>query len=540
MTQAVNVPGVGTLQFPDGMSQPDMAAAIQKNYPQIHAKAPAAPKPVAPFQQRVGRAPENAHEETVSRLFPENFAGTQSPPLGPWASAAARPIAKGLGGIGTAIPDFATQVANLVPEKVGGVNFGPKLQSPGGLLNQWVDQGTTAPQGRAGQIAEDVSTMLVGGMGGPKMSTTPNSNPIVKRLAQEGVTMTPGQRAGGLANTLEEKASKILPPIGNARAKAVEQWNTARLSEALKDAKGAAVPRDMTGRDAIRHTYQQLQNRYQSVLGKMKADLNAGPQGSRLPTPAGQAWQPGSLREAVEKVRSVGANLDPSQRGTLNDVIDNQVIGKFTRQGRASGETIKEIEETLRTEAEKHESLTYQDRKLSQALYQLRADLKAALQRENPKLASELEGVDRGYAKYKLSARASNYRQAGSGNYTPGQRLQAVRERDATKDRNAFSTGTARGQAEAEEAQSILGNTQPDSGTPMGTALLSALGIGMGGGAVGHAGAAVPYLGALGGSAAAYSQPVLKWLQDRGLNAYPELLSKLGIAGAAQQSQAGP
>jgi hypothetical protein len=36
MTQSVEVPGVGTLEFPDGMSQPDMAAAIQKNFPQIH------------------------------------------------------------------------------------------------------------------------------------------------------------------------------------------------------------------------------------------------------------------------------------------------------------------------------------------------------------------------------------------------------------------------------------------------------------------------------------------------------------------------
>lgn len=36
MTQTVTVPGVGDLSFPDGMSQPDMAAAIQKNFPQIH------------------------------------------------------------------------------------------------------------------------------------------------------------------------------------------------------------------------------------------------------------------------------------------------------------------------------------------------------------------------------------------------------------------------------------------------------------------------------------------------------------------------
>lgn len=37
MTQTVNVPGLPTpLQFPDGMSQQDMAAAIQKNFPELH------------------------------------------------------------------------------------------------------------------------------------------------------------------------------------------------------------------------------------------------------------------------------------------------------------------------------------------------------------------------------------------------------------------------------------------------------------------------------------------------------------------------
>jgi hypothetical protein len=36
MPQTITVPGVGDLQFPDGMSDTDMAAAIQRNYPQIH------------------------------------------------------------------------------------------------------------------------------------------------------------------------------------------------------------------------------------------------------------------------------------------------------------------------------------------------------------------------------------------------------------------------------------------------------------------------------------------------------------------------
>lgn len=36
MSQEVEVPGVGKLEFPDGMSQSDMAAAIKRNFPQIH------------------------------------------------------------------------------------------------------------------------------------------------------------------------------------------------------------------------------------------------------------------------------------------------------------------------------------------------------------------------------------------------------------------------------------------------------------------------------------------------------------------------
>jgi hypothetical protein len=40
LTQEVEVPGVGRLQFPDGMSHQDMANAIKHNYPDIHKNPP--------------------------------------------------------------------------------------------------------------------------------------------------------------------------------------------------------------------------------------------------------------------------------------------------------------------------------------------------------------------------------------------------------------------------------------------------------------------------------------------------------------------
>jgi hypothetical protein len=54
MAQRVEVPGVGTLEFPDGMQQADIASAIQKNFPEIHAKKEAAPSALADLPRQLG------------------------------------------------------------------------------------------------------------------------------------------------------------------------------------------------------------------------------------------------------------------------------------------------------------------------------------------------------------------------------------------------------------------------------------------------------------------------------------------------------
>jgi hypothetical protein len=52
MAQQVEVPGVGILEFPDGMSQADMASAIKKNYPQIHPQQDQEPTSDTPVQAK--------------------------------------------------------------------------------------------------------------------------------------------------------------------------------------------------------------------------------------------------------------------------------------------------------------------------------------------------------------------------------------------------------------------------------------------------------------------------------------------------------
>ncbi|MBN3848519.1 hypothetical protein G3N58_17040 [Paraburkholderia sp. Ac-20342] len=78
MSQTVEVPGVGELEFPDGMSQTAMASAIQKNFPHIHSDGgsqPAAPEPSAAsspgWWQRLQLPPNdpNSVENTMRRTL---------------------------------------------------------------------------------------------------------------------------------------------------------------------------------------------------------------------------------------------------------------------------------------------------------------------------------------------------------------------------------------------------------------------------------------------------------------------------------------
>lgn len=62
--QLVNVPGVGQLRFPAGMSQQDMAAAIQRNFPQIHG---------VPAQPGGSDIPQSGPDSAAAPDFAGNF-----------------------------------------------------------------------------------------------------------------------------------------------------------------------------------------------------------------------------------------------------------------------------------------------------------------------------------------------------------------------------------------------------------------------------------------------------------------------------------
>jgi hypothetical protein len=453
--------------------------------------------------------------------------------LGPDASSIVRPLWEGTTGIVTGLPDLAYTAGNYI-NKLLGI---PQAESPGQIVQRGIDQVTTEPTTKTGKLEEFINSALVGGLGGPKLPRTPSAGPIAQRLAREGVVTTPGQRAAEKSGQLsklgafvEEKLAALHPSVANARGRATEAWNRAKLNEALRVMGSKEVPSSITNlREANQYVYQELANRYAAAYSKTSITL-----GGKTPLDAA-LLKARSLYQ--ENAAGAGSPLGEAEVRQLKHIINSEIVGKFTTAGKASGETIKNIENLLRTEAEKLEgSEDYAKRQLAATLQEIRDGFKQTVLQQNPKSGAELDRIDEAYARYKLSERSSLAAPTKSGAYTPGQRIAAVKARDPSKDKGAFGRGTAQGQREAEETQKVLGNKEPNSGTPAGMALLTALGAGGGGMAgSGNPAGIIPLLAAL-GPMGVYSEPIMKWLQSRAMNADPELLSSLGIVGGAQQA----
>lgn len=256
MGQSVNVPGVGLLQFPDGMSQDDMSAAIQRNYPQIH--GPASPHPDdSPFVKGI----KDFGNETV------------------------RVGAKAITGLPLMAADFATGVKNLGNRLAGG-NESPY---PSDIYQQQLDQGFAPPTNTRGKISEGLSTLIASlGLPGPTgVRTAGDMTRVTKSLTgadavkaeamaqarNNGVVIPPTLTKdapvganlkngwGGLTETLRQARDVNTPAINGLLAKDIGLDAGSPLTVGDK----GTVTGQIT--DAIKAGYDPLRS-----IGNVKAD----------------------------------------------------------------------------------------------------------------------------------------------------------------------------------------------------------------------------------------------------------------------------
>jgi hypothetical protein len=350
----------------------------------------------------------------------------------------------------------------------GGGGLARTLTGAGmGALSGEAAGGVQEMTGRPGLAA--VAGMAVPMAAGQLMSSSGRPlTPNQRLLVDEGVQLTPGQIVGGKLRRLEDGATSI-PVLGDsikgAQRRGVASFDTAAINRSL-DPIGDRVPNGVRGNQAIEYARTRLGDAYENLLPNLRGDLNHTPGAGALPAQVGQPAIP-SFRQELANIRQMGANLPEPQRGQLSRILDREIINRFTQNGMASGETLKDIESKLGTISRGYgRSTDYDVRTLGDAVQEAQAAMRRMVNNVNPQYQGELARINEGYANFKKVQDAAGRVGANEGVFSPAQLHSAVRAGDTSKDKRAFSEGNALMQDLSAAGKQVLPSTVPDSGTP--------------------------------------------------------------------------
>jgi len=374
-------------------------------------------------------------------------------------------------------------------------------------------QGAMQPVNEATGFAEEKATQVGLGAVGGKVGETVSGvlgkvmNPLASKAEQTmrelGITPTPGQTLGGAFKKAEDFAQN-LPLVGeqirSAREKVLFDFNKGVINKAL-DKVNDQLPENVIGRDAVRYAADQVSNKYDEVLGKMKFDLD-------FKTTSG-------ILGALNK-----ANLPSAvQREEAINIVNSIALDKFGGKT-LTGAEYKSIESDLAKEVSKYKnSQSAADRNVGEALQGVLDTFKTELYHQNQRYTPQLRRIDSAYGDLKLMERAAANTGAENGVFTPKQYSLAVKQSDLTRQKSAFAKGTARGQDLSEAALKTIGEDAK-------TTLEGRLAIGTIGG---MATLSNPYVGVplAVGATGLYSPMGIK-AADMVLRQRPDLVRKLG------------
>lgn len=292
-------------------------------------------------------------------------------------------------------------------------------------------------------VASGVSRVI-----SPKAST----NPAVAKLRSEGITPTAGQILGGAAARTEEKLSS-LPLVGDAIAgaklRSVDQLNRAVANRALSPV-GAKLPEGVAGRDAVEFVGDTLGKKYDELLPNLtvRADQQF-------------ATDIGGLSKMVRE-----GSIDPKYANAFDRFMRDNVLSKFKGRDALTGQTVKDIESDLGQKAARlAQSQDPDARLMADALKEVQSNLRGLVERSNPAASKELKSINTGYANFKRMERAAAGVGAEDGVFSAAQLQSAVKALDRSKDKRAFSRGSALLQDLSDPAKAVLGSKVPNSGT---------------------------------------------------------------------------
>ncbi len=388
---------------------------------------------------------------------------------------------------------------SLIPGAL--ITKGAQLAYPTSRLAQsaiagGVGSALMTPVERAGEFGtEKGAQMLTGAFAGPLVDkfvgsvVSPAVTDAALKMKDLGVQLTPGQAFGGAVQGVENLIAK-LPIVGatarSAQQRALDQFNTGVINDALSDV-GKALPKGLSGRDAIKYMDQQISQAYDDVLPK----INVSP--------------------TLDIYKKIGSTLSTAQQELtpefnkrLNDYVERNITNPLNK-GNISGMDFKRIDSQLGKLITTHGIKGGDDGLYADALKNVQTALRENVRAINPADAPLVDAANSAWAKKLRIEGAAGYLSGEAGQFTPSQLQAASKAMEKTARKGGFSRGESLMQDVAEAGTRSLG-TAP-VGTPSTTLGLGSLGAG---GYGVQAGFVDPALAAiLGGTAlGGYTRPV--------------------------------
>jgi len=415
MTQIIEVPGMGEVEFPDDMSDDQISAAIKSSLPQQMA---------APQQEKA---------------------------LGPWASAAVRPLAKGAAALplmamdaGVAARNLAEsgtrkylpKVAQMIDRTTGG-GPGQPYELPSSMFNRALDTYTTKPEG-VGAAAEGVSSALVGAavpspqaaLQAPAGFVRPAAS-AKEEFVNRGIPLTMGQRGGKVIKAAEDFASNV-PLVGGAikarQQEALEAWNRSVLQK---------IDANITkgGKEGFEQAGQTLSRAYKSIW---KEELPYNRTGLR------DQW--------TALVSDLGKKLPKEQADEVTETLRRhfQQVLSGARANGTQGAALESVDDALREAAKKASRAG--DGAVAGAYNKARTAFRSQM---DPTMNEALKRTDDLYMR--LSVLRNAAKRSGWETFTPAQLLMASKRKASDA---AVAEMRAPFQEEALKAADVLGTAR--------------------------------------------------------------------------------
>lgn len=345
-----------------------------------------------------------------------------------------------------------------------------------------LDFGRDVIIGGAGGYLGDKAIRGVSGVIAPKVADTARS------LYNRGIRMTPGQVIPGLRRTEDRLTSRpfVGDQIVRGRQQSYDDFNIAGLQEvvapynAIRPAVPVTVPR-APGQGAVRAVGDQLSSRYERLIPNLRlvpdeqlgadiAALQSVIRSGEMSPAALKQFETIVRNHVMSRLPGFGKRAAKSTSRAL--VVPGTSLGptggipRGAPSGPAeiSGQTYRQIERNISRQISRFSRSQEPDNlAMAEAFRELQDAFQGALQRSNPRHATELAALNTSWRNLvRVEGAATNSR---GGLFSPQAFRQAVKMGDSSTRRRAMARGEAPMQEFAEAAVDILPPEYPDSGT---------------------------------------------------------------------------